>query len=78
MNFKPGTDMRFVITTDTDPGDLTEIEFYWDHDFEITNPFDWPILDDIEVFISKIEITGINLRKRFVQILNKFDLENPR
>ncbi|XP_038056438.1 pancreatic triacylglycerol lipase-like [Patiria miniata] len=65
LNFKPGTERNFIFTTDTDPGDLTQLEFYWDHDFEFLNPGDWPIFDDVEVFIAKIEIKGLRWQKSY-------------
>ncbi|XP_022092224.1 pancreatic triacylglycerol lipase-like [Acanthaster planci] len=65
LNFKPGTDLGFVFNTNTDPGSLSELQFYWDHDFELLNPGDWPIFDDIEVFISKITIKGLSLQKSY-------------
>ncbi len=57
--------MNFIINTDIDPGDLSGLTFYWEYDFEILNPWDWPIFEDLEVFVAKIEVDGLVLQKRF-------------
>ena len=60
--------MNFIINTDIDPGDLSGLTFYWEYDFELLNPWDWPIFEDLEVFIAKIEVDGLVLQKRFAHL----------
>ncbi|XP_033636726.1 pancreatic triacylglycerol lipase-like [Asterias rubens] len=71
LDFVPGTDMNFIINTDIDPGDLSGLTFYWEYDFELLNPWDWPIFEDLEVFIAKIEVDGLVLQKSYVMCNSK-------
>ncbi len=60
-------DYNFVAATNIDPGDLSTVYLSWDFDFQFLKPGDWPILDDPEIFVSKMSVTSLENSKRYSQ-----------